>query len=257
MIELRQVYAGYGGGNVLCDISAQFEPGKVTAVIGPNGCGKSTMLKTVAGIRRPSSGEILCDGKSQVVFSDREWAREVAYLPQSRNIPEITAERMVLHGRFPYLSYPRRYRKEDRERVRDALRQVGAETLAGEMVGSLSGGQRQKVYIAMALAQDTGTVLMDEPTTWLDIKNQIEILELMKKLAENGKCVVAVLHDLDAVLQYADQVILMHTGKIIADASPMQVCGSPEIEKVFGVKIEIQQTGESRHCYAMRADDPV
>ncbi|MCC8127705.1 MAG: ABC transporter ATP-binding protein [Clostridiales bacterium] len=253
MIELSHVSAGYGGRDVICDISAGFAPGRVTAVIGPNGCGKSTMLKTIAGIRRPSSGDILCDGKSQAAFSDREWAREVAYLPQSRNIPEITAERMVLHGRFPYLSYPRRYRKEDREKVRDALRQVGAEGLAGEMIGSLSGGQRQKIYIAMALAQDTGTVLMDEPTTYLDIRNQIEILELMKKLAENGKCVIAVLHDLDAVLQYADQVILMDAGKIIADAEPLQVCSSAEIEEIFGVKIEIQQTGKSRHCYAMRA----
>lgn len=147
----------------------------------------------------------------------------------------------MLHGRFPYLSYPRRYRREDREKVRDALRKAGAEHLAGEMIGNLSGGQRQKVYIAMALAQDTGVVLMDEPTTYLDIKNQMEIMELMKALAEGGKCVIAVLHDLDAVLQYADHVMLMHAGNLVADGEPLAVCQSQSMEAAFGVKTEIRE----------------
>ncbi|MCD8370835.1 MAG: ABC transporter ATP-binding protein [Clostridiales bacterium] len=241
MIELCHVSAGYGGRKILYDINAEFEVGKLTAVIGPNGCGKSTLLKTIAGIRKPMSGEIRFRERPRTAFSDREWAQQVAYLPQSRNIPEITAERMVLHGRFPYLSYPRRYRREDREKVRDALQKAGAEHLAGEMVGNLSGGQRQKVYIAMALAQDTGAVLMDEPTTYLDINNQMEIMELMKALADSGKCVIAVLHDLDAVLQYADHVVLMHAGSIVADGDPMEVCQSPSMETAFGVKAEIRE----------------
>ena len=169
MIELKNLRAGYPGRPVLEGISLDFRPGEVLAVIGPNGCGKSTLLRTANGLLPRTGGDVLLDGVPLERLSARETAQKIAYLPQSRTTPNITAGRMVLHGRFPYLSYPRRYRQEDHEMVKRALAWVGASDLASRPLAELSGGQRQKVYLAMALAQDTETVLMDEPTTYLDV----------------------------------------------------------------------------------------
>lgn len=254
MIELRQVSAGYGEREVLHQVDAQFTAGQVTAVIGPNGCGKSTLLKTIARVNPAASGEILVDGISQPELTGRQLAQRVAYLPQSRNTPDITVQRMVLHGRFPYLSYPRRYREEDLRAARQALEWVGAEELADRRIGALSGGQRQKVYIAMALAQDTGTVLMDEPTTYLDLKNQLEVLELAGRLAHGGKAVVLVLHDLDAVLRYADRVVLLDQGRVVCSGAPRAVFSDEKLERVFGLRIRLLETEDGVHCCCSRRE---
>jgi len=254
MIELRRVSAGYGDREVLHQVDAQFAAGQVTAVIGPNGCGKSTLLKTIARINPAASGEILVDGVPQPELTGRQLAQKVAYLPQSRNTPDITVQRMVLHGRFPYLSYPRRYREEDLRAARQALEWVGAEGLADRRIGALSGGQRQKVYIAMALAQDTGTVLMDEPTTYLDLKNQLEVLELAGQLARSGKAVVLVLHDLDAVLRYADQVILLDQGRVACSGAPRAVFSDEKLEQVFGLRVRLLETEDGIHCCCARRE---
>ena len=175
MMELQNLQAGYPGRTVLEGINLEFRPGEVLAVLGPNGCGKSTLLRTACGLLARSGGEVRLDGVSITRLSAKEIAQKVAYLPQSRPVPSITAGRMVLHGRFPHLSYPRRYRREDHEMVRRALDWVGAGELASRLLPELSGGQRQKVYLAMALAQDTAAVLMDEPTTYLDVSCQLEV----------------------------------------------------------------------------------
>ena len=195
MIELKHLQAGYPGRPVLEDVCLDFRPGEVFAVLGPNGCGKSTLLRTSNGLLAPTGGDILVDGVPLEKLSSKQVAQKIAYLPQSRSIPSITARRMVLHGRFPYLSYPRRYGQKDHETVRKALERVGASDLASRPLPELSGGQRQKVYLAMALAQDTRTILMDEPTTYLDISCQLEVMALARRLAEEGRAVVMVLHD--------------------------------------------------------------
>ncbi len=253
MITVSDVCAGYGEEEILHNINTAFEDGKVTAVIGPNGCGKSTLLKTLIRIIAPSSGEILFDGTPQRKLNSRELAQRVAYMPQSRNVPEITVERMVMHGRFPYLSYPRHYRREDMRIVKEALERTGTQDLADHMVGQLSGGQRQKVYIAMALAQDTGAVLMDEPTTYLDISNQIELMETAAQLSGDGKAVIIVMHDLDAVLRYADHVVLMKNGRIICEGIPEDVYRSGFVEEAFGVKPHIIEEDDGIHCYCTKA----
>lgn len=235
MIELDGLCAGYNGREILHRISLAFEPGRVYGVIGPNGCGKSTLLKTVTGLHPADSGSILLDGDELQALTPSQVARRVAYLPQSRNIPAITASRLVLHGRFAYLSYPRRYRREDYEITQRALDWAGAGALAAENLQRLSGGQRQRVYLAMALAQDTQTILMDEPTTYLDIKSQFEVMALARRLAGIGKAVVMVLHDLDLVLRYTDRVIVMSQGCVTAEGTPDEVY--QHLSRCFGVTV--------------------
>ena len=242
MIELKSLHAGYQGTEVLHGIDLTMEPGRVYGIVGPNGCGKSTLLKTIAGLCPAMSGEVLLDGQRLEELSPADKARRVAYLPQGRGVPAITAGRLVLHGRFPYLSYPRRYQKQDFEIARNALKWAGAEEFAEKNLGQLSGGQRQRVYIAMTLAQETGAVLMDEPTTYLDINSKFEVLFLANELAQLGKTVVLVLHYLDLVLRYTHEVILLTDGRVKAMGTPEAVC--PGIEECFGITIRqtIDQT---------------
>ena len=197
---------------MLCRYAVTLESGKVTIVVGPNGCGKSTLLKSLIRLNPHSSGEILVNGINIEQYSSINLAKKIAYLPQNRNVPEITVLKMVLHGRFPYLSYPRRYKKEDIEKAREALCWAEMEELAEQSMSSLSGGTRQKVYIAMAIAQDTPVILMDEPTSFLDIAHQLRLMELAKELAKKGKAVVLVLHDLSLAMRIADVIVVMADG---------------------------------------------
>lgn len=249
MLEFRQVTAGYSQGFALADISLRFAPGVVTAVGGMNGSGKSTLLKLACGLLEPKEGEIRLDGKLLSDFSSQERARHLAYLPQGRNVPELTAFKMVLHGRFPYLDFPRRYRAEDLEMAEEALRWVGSADLADRSMASLSGGQRQKVYIAMALAQDTDVVLMDEPTTYLDIKARFEVMELALRLAEMGKTILIVLHDLDLMLRYAGRVVLLEKGRLAADGPPSVLCEDGSVSRVFGVAVGLAREADGDHYY--------
>ena len=237
MIALRQLRAGYPGRLVLEDVSLDFRPGEVLAILGPNGCGKSTLLRTANGLLPKLEGEILVDVRSITKMSAKEVAQKIAYLPQSRMVPSITAGRMVLHGRFPYLSYPRRYRAEDHAMVRRALDWVGASELADRTLAELSGGQRQKVYLAMALAQDTETVLMDEPTTYLDVSCQLEVMALARRLAEEGRAVVMVLHDLTLALRYAHRAALFCAGRLERTGTPEELYESRALEPVMGVSL--------------------
>ena len=234
MIKMENVCAGYRGEEVLHDINLKFEPGKVTVIIGPNGCGKSTLLKTLVKLNGHSSGEIIVDAESIDKLDSASLAQRVAYLPQNKRPPDIGVLRMVLHGRFAYLKYPRRYRKEDYDIAKKALQWVGIENLAEKNVNELSGGNQQKVYIAMALAQDTDTILLDEPTTYLDIAHQMKMMKLARELADNGKAVVMVLHDLTQAFQTADSIIVMDDGSVRACGKPEEVYTSGIVE-VFGV----------------------
>lgn len=242
MIELHDVTVGYGGKPMLRDISLAFPPGQVTVLLGPNGCGKSTLMKTALGLLPRQSGEILYDGVNLEQMTTRQVARKAAYLPQSREIPSITARRMVLHGRFPYLGYPRRYRAEDYEAAAKALEWAGAADLADRSVRELSGGQRQKVYLAMALAQDTETVFMDEPTTYLDVRHQLEVMSVSRRLADMGRAVVLVLHDLPLALRAADRLAVLADGALCQVGTPEEIFTGGELDRAFGVTVQRVRT---------------
>lgn len=236
MLEIKQLTAGYPGNTVLKDISLTFPRGTVTVVAGPNGCGKSTLLKAMVGIL-PASGKILLDGEDLTALSSRNRAQRIAFLPQSRQVPEITVGRLVLHGRFPYLTYPRQYRKEDYAAAADAMEALQISELSERSLTSLSGGQRQKAYIAMALAQDTDVVLLDEPTTFLDIAHQLQLMTLAKNLASRGKSVILVLHDLTLALEHADALVVLQNGSVVIQGNAEEVFQSGCLKKVFGVDV--------------------
>ena len=237
MIQLQHVCAGYRGRAVLQDISLSFTPGEVLVLAGPNGCGKSTLLRTALGLLPCISGQVLYNGTPCAALTARQIARQAAFLSQSRAVPNITARRMVLHGRFPHLSYPRRYTAEDFRIVDAALSEADAADLADRPLPELSGGQRQKVYLAMAIAQQTPTLLMDEPTTFLDIRHQLAAMAMARRLAAGGRAVVLVLHDLPLALRTADRLAVLADGRLLYTDTPQRFFESRLLEQVFGVRL--------------------
>ena len=253
MLEAKNLSAGYPGRAVLAGVSLAARPGRVLALLGPNGCGKSTLLRTMAGLLPPLGGEVLLDGRRD--YSPRQAARRVAYLPQSRTAPSITVRRLVLHGRFPYLSYPRRYGREDYAAVDRALAAADALDLADRPLPELSGGQRQKAYLAMALAQETEAILMDEPTTFLDIRHQLEVLALVRRLAEEGRGVVLALHDLCLALTAADDVAVLGEGRLLALGGPEAVYQSKVLERVMGVRLDRSEGPGGRRYFCQLPEE--
>lgn len=237
MIELHHVSAGYGPKLVVEDISLDLRPGQVLTLLGPNGSGKSTLLRTIAGLHPLAGGQITVDGVPAKDLTRRQVAQKITYMPQSRTVPNITARKMVLHGRFPYLSYPRRYRKEDYEAAQRAMERSDAWELADNPVQSLSGGQRQKVYLAMAMAQETQTILMDEPTTYLDIQHQLNLMTVAQQMAQQGTAVVLVLHDLCLALRFSHRCVLLQEGRMVQQGTPEEVFQSGALDQVFQARI--------------------
>lgn len=235
MIELEHMDAGYGKSVKIQDINASFQVGEMTAIVGANGSGKSTMVKAVVGLSHKLSGRVLIHGEDASKMDSKAIAKRISYLPQNRNLPAITAGKMVLHGRFPYLSYPRHYSEFDWQCVQSAMEQLGIWNLRHKLVAELSGGERQKVYLAMALAGETETLILDEPTTYLDISCQIEFMKILKSLKEEGRTVVAILHDLNAALQYADRILVMKEGRVSGIGTPNQIFESGILEEAFGI----------------------
>ena len=237
MLELRNVTAGYGEKLILHDISLDFPPGTVTAILGPNGSGKSTLLKAAAGLLPIASG---------AVVAEEPRARHVAYLPQSRRVPEMTVRQLVLQGRYPWLGWPRRYGEKDHELARRAMERLGVAGLADRPLAELSGGTRQKCYLAMTLAQDTEVLLLDEPTSFLDPAHQLRLMALCRSVAAEGKAVAVVLHDLPLALRFADRVAVMDAGRLLMVDSPAGLLKSGLLEKTFAVKILGVDTPEGR-----------
>lgn len=249
MIELHELAAGYPERRVLEQVSLQFPDGQITVLAGPNASGKTTLLRTILGLEPRLEGEIFLDGTAQTDLTARELALRVSYLPQSRPVPNITAGRMVLHGRFPHLGYPRRYRPEDWAMAKAALREAGAEELERQLMSRLSGGQRQRVYLAMLLAQDTRNVLLDEPTTYLDVAHQFRLLDCARRLADQGRAVVLVLHDLCLALRWADQLAVLDGGRLQMADSPERVFTSGILDQVFEVNVRRFQTSNGWQYY--------
>lgn len=252
MLELKNICAGYGKAEILHGVSLCVERGKFISVIGPNGSGKSTLLKAAAGIIPSLSGNITADGESITKLSRRELAEKTAYLSQGKNVPDMTVEQLGLHGRFPHLSYPRRYTERDREIVQSALKRLGIAPLADRPLSSLSGGMRQNAYIALALAQDTDYILLDEPTAYLDIFHQLELMKTLKALAEQGKGIAAVLHDLPLAFTFSDGIAVLKDGAVAAEGSPLELYRHPVIREVFGVELDYLEEEKSyRYKYGI------
>ncbi len=237
MLELSNVSAGYGKTEILRNLSIGFEKNRLTSIIGPNGCGKSTLLKAALGMIPHMQGEISIDNVNLSTLKRKAIAKQIAYLPQGRGTPDMTVEQMVLHGRFPHLSYPRQYTSRDRDIAASAMDKAGIREFALKPVYALSGGMRQSVYIAMALAQETEYILLDEPTTYLDISHQLDVMRLLRNLADDGRGIVAVMHDLPLAFQFSDMVMVMDQGRIFAHQTPGEVCESGLVEQIFGVRI--------------------
>ncbi|KTG77537.1 iron ABC transporter, partial [Klebsiella pneumoniae] len=223
-LRTENLTVSYGAQTVLDGLSLALPAGKITALLGPNGCGKSTLLNCFSRLLTPDSGEILLDEKPIAGFSARQLARRLALLPQHHLSPEgITVRELVSYGRSPWLSLWGRLSAEDNERVNVAMSQTRTRNLADRRLTQLSGGQRQRAFLAMVLAQDTPLILLDEPTTYLDINHQVELMRLMVELKRQGKTVVTVLHDLNQASRYCDHLVVLASGRVMAQGAPEAV----------------------------------
>ncbi|GIE92249.1 ABC transporter ATP-binding protein [Actinoplanes regularis] len=228
---------GYDDRTIVTDLSVDIPDGKVTAIVGANACGKSTLLRGLARLLKPRAGAVHLDGVPLGGMSTVDVAKVLGLLPQSPVAPDgVTVADLVSRGRYPHQGWFRRWTDSDHEAVAKALEATGTAELANRPLQQLSGGQRQRVWVAMALAQDTDLLLLDEPTTFLDINHQVELLRLLRRLnQESGRTIVAVLHDLNLASRFCDHIIAMADGSIIAEGPPVDVITAELVAKVFGL----------------------
>ena len=236
MLELKNISVGYRGREVVCDVSLTFRPGEITTIIGKNGTGKSTLLKSACSLLSPLSGSVVLDGKGQQEYTRRQWAKKVAFLSQDHLDSNCTVHSLVSHGRHPHLGFSKKRDEQDHLLVERALETMGLNALRHKSLLRISGGERQKAYLAMALAQDTPYIALDEPATYLDLAVQREILHLLKTLKHQGKCIIAVMHDLGSALEVSDHICLLDGGKVATYATPAELLRSEAIERVFNVE---------------------
>ncbi|MCT1459235.1 ABC transporter ATP-binding protein [Aestuariimicrobium sp. p3-SID1156] len=239
-LACRNLVLGYGSKTVCREVTLTFPDGAFTAILGPNGCGKSTLLKALGGSLTPTSGQISLNGRPLGEYSAREAARSVSLLPQNPVVPEqITVRELVARGRYPHHSLFRRSSPGDRRAVGRALQATSTESISNTVVSELSGGQRQRVWLALALAQDTDVILLDEPTTFLDIAHQYDMLELFAQLRDEGRTLIAVMHDLGQAARYADHLVMMRDGHVRAVGAPADVLTEESVSDTFGLKARI------------------
>jgi iron complex transport system ATP-binding protein len=236
-LSARGLSLGYAERDVVKDLDVDILDGRLTAIVGANACGKSTLLRGMARLLRPRSGQVLLDGAPITQTASREVARVLGLLPQTPVAPDrITVGDLVSRGRHPHQGWFRQWTPADEDAVAGALAATGTADLVDRPVQELSGGQRQRVWVAMALAQETDLLLLDEPTTFLDINHQVELLRLLRDLnRRTGRTIVVVLHDLNLACRYADHVVAMAEGHIVAEGPPGEVVTAALVEKVFGL----------------------
>jgi iron complex transport system ATP-binding protein len=240
-LQARGITVGYGAEPVVRDLDLDIPDGRVTTIVGPNGCGKSTLLRTLARLLRPSSGEVLLDGTPITSIATRDIARVLALLPQGPVAPDgLLVRDLVARGRHPHQRWFSQWSREDEGVVDEALWMTDVRELGDRPLDQLSGGQRQRAWIAMTLAQDTDMVLLDEPTTYLDLAHQVEVLDLVTRLnRERGRTVAMVLHDLNLAARYSDRIVVMKDGAIIAQGAPVEVFTTDMLGAVFGLDADV------------------
>jgi iron complex transport system ATP-binding protein len=240
-LSAQSVSVGYGADPVVRDLSLDVPDGAVTTIIGPNGCGKSTLLRAMARLLKPSSGTVLLDGEPIASIPTREVSQRLALLPQSPVAPDgLLVRDLVGRGRHPHQRWFAQWSSSDESVVEQALRMTDTWELRDRALDQLSGGQRQRAWIAMTLAQDTDLVLLDEPTTYLDLAHQVEVLDLVTRLnRERGRTVAMVLHDLNLAARYSDLVVVMKDGVIVASGPPREVFTAELLESVFGLRADV------------------
>jgi len=236
-IQTEAITAGYDHRTILHDVSISIPNNKISIIIGANGCGKSTLLKTMARLIKPTSGQVTLDGIPINKIPPKKLARVLGLLPQSPIVPEgITVADLVGRGRYPHQTFLKGWSKKDYEAVAEAMDMMNITEFADRNIDELSGGQRQRVWIAMALAQQTDILFLDEPTTYLDITYQVEILDLLTDLnRKHGTTIVMVLHDINLSARYADHIFALHKGMLVAEGEPSKVITSTLIEEIFGL----------------------
>lgn len=230
----------YESREIARDLSLTVRPGSFTVIIGPNACGKSTSLRALANLLRPRAGAITLDGRDIHRMPSRDLARRLGLLPQGASAPEgISVADLVTRGRYPHQSMFSRWSAEDERAVAEALEVTGMTDLSSRSVDELSGGQRQRAWVALVLAQRTDLMLLDEPTTFLDIAHQISLLDLFAELNARGRTLVAVLHDINHAARYASDLVVMREGGIYAQGRPAEVISSRMLADVFGIEAEV------------------
>jgi iron complex transport system ATP-binding protein len=240
-LQAHRLTLAYGDESIVHDLDLEVPEGKVTAIVGPNGCGKSTLLRGLSRLLRPREGQVLLGGSDIHTLRTRQVAQTLALLPQSPLVPEgITVGELVARGRHPHHGPVRRWTRQDDTAIARALELTVTRHLVSREVAELSGGQRQRVWIAMVLAQDTDLLLLDEPTSFLDIAHQVEVLDLVRDLSvDRGSTVVMVLHDLSMAARYADHLVAMRGGRVVAQGSPRDVVTAETVCDVFGITCRV------------------
>lgn len=235
MIELIGIKAGYGRIDIIKDINIVFSKNKITSIIGPNGCGKTTLLKTIARLLVPNQGKVTYEGRDIYQYHPKEFAKKVALLPQVRNTANVNVYNLIMHGRFPYAGFSRKPSDKDRRIVDMAMEMTKTYDLKEKNILQISGGERQRVYIAMSIAQDTDVILLDEPTTHLDISHQMEIIDLIKLLNNEGKTIIMVMHDIAQAMINSDLVCVMNKGSILCCSEPQTIYEKKYINEAFKI----------------------
>lgn len=239
-VVIAGLSAHHGTAAVLHQLDLSITKGQVTVIAGPNGCGKSTLLRCIARLHRPSAGSVLIGDEDVWRMRGRDAARRLALLPQSPIAPEaITVAQLVRYGRHPHQGLFRQWSRDDEKAVQAAMEETGTASMANRRMDQLSGGQRQRCWLAMVLAQETPLVLLDEPTSMLDLGHQVEVLELVRALARSGRSIVMVLHDLAAAARYADTLVAMKGGSVVASGSPRNIVTTALVRKLYGVEADI------------------
>ncbi len=255
MIEIKDLQTGFSAKTVSRSLSLKIESGSFVCLIGPNGCGKTTLLRTIAGLLPAKKGDIFINGRSLRQYSSKELARNIAYLPQVREIPDITVDTLVSHGRFPYLGFSRKLGRTDHEKIKDALELSNAGRFAEKRLKELSGGERQQAYLAMTIAQDTPILLLDEPGTYLDISNRFSVMETALKLNRKGITVLMTLHDLSEAMWFSPMVCLMDTcGSLRFSGTPQALYDSGLLQEIFDVSVAKTDFKKSYYVFLPKGD---